>query len=389
MVLCPLLIGTQDGPVKPNFGGAAKGGRASDLEHGRSLSEHGPLLEASAVAGTGGEGAAASAGGLSGGGGDDGSRSGGKGQGSWSQAADQADSSLETHPPAPGRSGAFAAGGAAAAGAAGALAASSASHGSMQNSEPTATSESAANDAENDTADTSTGSAFPQPRQSTMGTNESEMSVDSRSEPALMPMAREQDQEEVEEGLPPVQELPRGEFPSLVVIPPVVDLPRLKSLSTSKTPEDSEELPPAPPSRRVRPEPSNTPPAVMYGAAGRALRAGDLESEGDTATLADTDEDSVTEGGRSGAAGPAPSEPSEASEDVGQGIGSGVERWFTLGELAQATNNFGEQGQRNILGSGRNGTVYKARTSDGGTLAVKRLSFHKYVKWHWETFSDI
>ncbi|CAI5471418.1 unnamed protein product [Closterium sp. Yama58-4] len=62
---------------------------------------------------------------------------------------------------------------------------------------------------------------------------------------------------------------------------------------------------------------------------------------------------------------------SEASEESGKG---GWERAFSFSELALATNDFGARGQRNVVGQGRNGTVYKARLPDGTTVAVKRLS---------------
>ncbi|CAI5462892.1 unnamed protein product [Closterium sp. Yama58-4] len=64
---------------------------------------------------------------------------------------------------------------------------------------------------------------------------------------------------------------------------------------------------------------------------------------------------------------------SEESESGGSGRG-GAEKVFSLAELALATNDFGRQGQRNLLGAGRHGVVYKARLPDGTTVAVKRLT---------------
>eukprot|EP00475_Leptophrys_vorax_P022995 TRINITY_DN31335_c0_g4_i1.p1 TRINITY_DN31335_c0_g4~~TRINITY_DN31335_c0_g4_i1.p1 ORF type:complete len:656 (+),score=-8.70 TRINITY_DN31335_c0_g4_i1:90-1970(+) len=63
---------------------------------------------------------------------------------------------------------------------------------------------------------------------------------------------------------------------------------------------------------------------------------------------------------------------SEISEE-GSGAGN-MERVFSMAELALATNDFGRSGQRNVLGTGRYGSVYKARLPDGTTVAVKRLT---------------
>ncbi|CAI5498293.1 unnamed protein product [Closterium sp. Naga37s-1] len=163
---------------------------------------------------------------------------------------------------------------------------------------------------------------------------------------------------------------------------------------------------------------------VAYGNAGRALRAADLELEdkgaggsvaGDGSSVGGDDDGSDTGGAAgSGAAAAAAAAggagagyaglgragvsrgkagsgrelgspggggggtwaggsdaASEASEESGKG---GWERAFSFSELALATNDFGARGQRNVVGQGRNGTVYRARLPDGTTVAVKRLS---------------
>lgn len=180
---------------------------------------------------------------------------------------------------------------------------------------------------------------------------------------------------EAEDDLPPVEELPKGDFPSLVVIPPVVDLPPLKSAPNKKFSDDTDAGALPPPSRKIKPEaiPAAIPPPIMYGPAGRALRSGDLDSDVDGQHLMADDEESLNEGGGHNGSWNA-SEPSEVSEDPNLGA---IDRWFSLQELALATNNFGEQNPRNVLGTGQFGTVFKARLADGTTVAVKRLNLDK------------
>ncbi|CAI7808105.1 unnamed protein product [Closterium sp. NIES-54] len=139
-----------------------------------------------------------------------------------------------------------------------------------------------------------------------------------------------------------------------------------------------------------------------YGAAGRALRVADLEEAGGEAE-GEGEDDVVGElrsssrkggygggrgmggggggmGGRggvwtppSGGSGGGADGAPEASDDVA-GEGASLERFFTVAELSLATNDFGRQSQRNVLGTGRDGSVYKARLPDGTTVAVKRLT---------------
>eukprot|EP00475_Leptophrys_vorax_P022996 TRINITY_DN31335_c0_g4_i2.p1 TRINITY_DN31335_c0_g4~~TRINITY_DN31335_c0_g4_i2.p1 ORF type:complete len:681 (+),score=0.28 TRINITY_DN31335_c0_g4_i2:53-2044(+) len=136
-----------------------------------------------------------------------------------------------------------------------------------------------------------------------------------------------------------------------------------------------------------------------YGAAGRALRAADLEDADDgrtgraggaaaggssgtgapessvSALSAGAASDatlSVSEEATGGAPGGGGASPLSVASSSGAAA-PGEVRWFTFAELALATNEFGRSGQRNVLGAGRFGTVYRARLVDGGTVAVKRL----------------
>ncbi|CAI5517370.1 unnamed protein product, partial [Closterium sp. Naga37s-1] len=144
--------------------------------------------------------------------------------------------------------------------------------------------------------------------------------------------------------------------------------------------------------------PSTAPAATLaglrpaYGAAGRALRAADVEDAedrraGDRGEMgASGSAASSTAAGAHAADLPLPpmaringSNGIATQSDDGSVAGSGVSvggelRWFSVSELAMATNEFGRNAQRNVVGTGRYGTVYRARLADGSTAAVKRLT---------------
>ncbi|CAI5942631.1 unnamed protein product [Closterium sp. NIES-65] len=144
--------------------------------------------------------------------------------------------------------------------------------------------------------------------------------------------------------------------------------------------------------------PSSAPTAALaglrpaYGAAGRALRAADVEDAedrraGDRGEMgASGSAASSTAAGAHAADLPLPpkaringSDGIATQSDDGSVAGSGVSvggelRWFSVSELAMATNEFGRNAQRNVVGTGRYGTVYRARLADGSTAAVKRLT---------------
>ncbi|KAL5993128.1 hypothetical protein ACLOJK_014050 [Asimina triloba] len=52
-------------------------------------------------------------------------------------------------------------------------------------------------------------------------------------------------------------------------------------------------------------------------------------------------------------------------------------RWFSIAELERATNGFS---QRNLIGHGGHGAVYKGRLSDGSQVAVKKILFDLHPK---------
>lgn len=57
--------------------------------------------------------------------------------------------------------------------------------------------------------------------------------------------------------------------------------------------------------------------------------------------------------------------------DIGWG------RWYTLNEVELATRGFAE---RNVIGEGGYGVVYRGVLQDGSVVAVKNLHNNKYVK---------
>ncbi|CAI5475067.1 unnamed protein product [Closterium sp. Yama58-4] len=219
-----------------------------------------------------------------------------------------------------------------------------------------------------------------------------------------------------------------------VLIPPAVPIPQLKSMPAGAASRkkggrngggagEDDVSPAPPPSSTMRRSGSGdergegraegggagagmavgaTAVTPKYGAAGRALRVADLEEAGGEAE-GEGEDDVLGElrsssrkggygsgrgmggggsgmGGRggvwippSGGSGGGADGAPEASDDVA-GEGASLERFFTVAELSLATNDFGRQSQRNVLGTGRDGSVYKARLPDGTTVAVKRLS---------------
>ncbi|CAI5501925.1 unnamed protein product [Closterium sp. Naga37s-1] len=218
-----------------------------------------------------------------------------------------------------------------------------------------------------------------------------------------------------------------------VLIPPAVPIPQLKSMPAGAASRKKggrngggageDDVSPAPPPNNMRRSGSGdergegradgggsgagmgvgaTAVTPKYGAAGRALRVADLEEAGGEAE-GEGEDDVVGElrsssrkggygggrgmggggggmGGRggvwappSGGSGGGADGAPEASDDVA-GEGASLERFFTVAELSLATNDFGRQSQRNVLGTGRDGSVYKARLPDGTTVAVKRLT---------------
>ncbi|CAI5473438.1 unnamed protein product [Closterium sp. Yama58-4] len=173
--------------------------------------------------------------------------------------------------------------------------------------------------------------------------------------------------------------------------------------------DDALRLPPSAAAAAVDPlppppglPPASAPTAALaglrpaYGAAGRALRAADVEDAEDRRA---GDRGEMGAGGSAASAGahaadlPLPpmaringSDGIATQSDDGSVAGSVVSaggglsaaggelRWFSVSELAMATNEFGRNAQRNVVGTGRYGTVYRARLADGSTAAVKRLT---------------